>query len=173
MSLAGHQRALAAVLVTGEPAPDGSYAAAVAGTAELALMREVGARWRSLGLRLHCPLTWQVLGPADRRMAELDRFAAAPGRSQHLHVQSRQFLDFAAVHDDPEVAAVARFERSVLDAPGARDGDRVVIDWPCHPVALLRALAGGRDTTGDDPAPHRSEAPATTPTLLTVTANRT
>jgi hypothetical protein len=169
-ALADHQRTVARLVVTGEAEPGDPYGDRVAGTPELAVVREVGARWRSLGLRLHCPLTWRSLGPAERRDAALDRFAAEPGRSPHLHVQARQFLAFAAGHDDPEVAAVARFERSVLDAPGAHHDDRVVIDWPCHPVPLLQALAEGRDTAGDPVAPHRSEAAASTPTRLRVVA---
>jgi hypothetical protein len=166
--LAEHQRAMAAVVVTGEPGGDPRVDRLV-GTPELALLREIGAGWQGLGLRMHCPLTAQALGRRGRWEAAVDGFARRPGVSEHLHVQSRQFLEGLAGHRDPLIAAVARFERSLLAADDRRErDDYVVIDWPCDPVALIRALAAGDAVLPDEAAPHRSTAPAHTPAVLTV-----
>jgi hypothetical protein len=132
--LAAHQHAMARLVVT-DPAPGPA-------SPELALLRAIGADWQALGLRAHCPLTWAALARQGQTDRVVTRFSAQPGLSQHLHVQSRQFLALAAADGDALVSAVARFERSLLDAElsPAPTGD-VVIDWPTHPVAVLEELA--------------------------------
>jgi hypothetical protein len=169
MDLATHQRLMAG-LVLGDVEPDGA-------PPELGLFRAIGADWQALGLRAHCPLTWRTLVVRQRRTAVVRAFSHQPGVSQHLHVQSRQFLEAAAADTDAVVVSVARFERSLLDAAvlpapdhGDGDGDRpdVVIDWPCDPLPVLQALAAGDGTLPVAGGPHRSAAPARRPTLLRV-----
>jgi hypothetical protein len=163
--LATYQRHMAG-LVLGDIEPDGA-------PPELGLFRAIGADWQALGLRAHCPLTWRTLDLRQRRTAVVGAFSHRPGVSPHLHVQSRQFLETAAADTDPLVVAVARFERSLLDAdarPSDEDDDDpdVVIDWPCDPLPVLQALATGAGTLPFAGGPHRSAAPARRPTLLHV-----
>jgi hypothetical protein len=151
--------------------PRDPYLDEVAGSGALPVVRGIAASWQSYTLRRFCPLTWTVLDQRGQLRAVLERLRRRP-LSQYLRLQAAAFTEEAATdageRGDELIAAVARFERSVV-LPGAA-GDRVVIDWPCDPDTLLLALVERRPALDLPSTPHRTRAPADDPTAVVIEA---
>jgi hypothetical protein len=174
--LAFHQRALCALILDlpGEPAPADAYLRRVAGSDALGVVHDIAASWRAYTFGRGCPLTWRALAVRGGLDDALRRLMRNPGASPYLVPRALAFLDSCGRSGDALVAAVARFEHSVLQAgtlPGSRLSGEVVIDWPCDPVVLIGALSTltpGQALPAGDGRTYRSRADARHPARLAV-----
>jgi hypothetical protein len=146
MTLVEQQRALAALIkdrdvdLRGDP-----YLAAVARSASLPLVREIGVWWRGFALEQWCPLTSAALRAAGRFDAELEDFCRDPALPAAFVPLSARFLERCAADADPLIRAVAQFEAALRAAlADDLDGD-VVIDWDHHPDTVIDALVSCGD----------------------------
>jgi hypothetical protein len=179
-SIAEHQRAMLALIVADSTASiDDPYAAAIADSLPLDVVRDIADSWRRFALQRLCPLTWRLMEQRGRLDHHFALLAQRPGLSPFLQILARQFLD--QVGDETEdalEAAVARFERVMIDAPPAGEVDsgegdirmstEVVIDWPCDPEQVLGRLATGEPLGAPTPGRYRTRAPSLDPTVFTI-----
>jgi hypothetical protein len=139
-SLAEHQRALLDLMRGRAPAARGDpYLARVAGSRELAFLREVSLFWCAVGVRSTCPWTARWL---DRQGAFNDAivaFHSGEDVSPYIETAGRQFLARFLTHPDPLAAALAAFELALLRVQAGETGV-FRCDWPCNPDAVILAL---------------------------------
>ena len=140
------QRQLAAAIRGEANGGPGDYVASVEESPGLIATREIIAAWRDLLLRRGCPLTVALLEQRGRLTAA---FAELAHRhlSAYIEVASCEFLRRFERDADPLVAAVACFERAVIEARQGKEG-AVIIEWPHPPDEVIERLLSGLPVEG-------------------------
>lgn len=142
-SLAEHQRALLDLMRGRALAPcDDPYLARVAGSRELAFLREVSLFWCAVGIRSTCTWTAQWLdrhGSLDEAIAA---FHSGEDVSPYVETAGRRFLARFLAHADPVAAAIAALELALLRVQAGETGV-FRVDWDRNPNAVIRALRTG------------------------------
>lgn len=143
MDLATLQRSLSALIRGGacERVEADPYVRRVAGSNELALVRDVVRSWRALSIRGRCPLTCRVLDRLGRFDATLDRLADGRHWPPFVDEQGALFLDALARDDDDLASSVARFESALLRTRAG--GADEIVAWRREPYAALDAILSG------------------------------
>jgi hypothetical protein len=125
-------------------AGDDAYILKVAGSPQLAMVREIALWWRQLSLEKYCILTSRMLKTIGRFDELVGRFFASTGACPFIEDEGERFLQFVTTESmSPALNAIqtamARFELSLLSAKRGEAGEWT-IDWPCHPGTVLNAL---------------------------------
>ncbi len=147
--LEAHQRGLLDLIKSrGDPSDD-PYLRRVAGSRELAMMREIAVWWRALQLETQCYFTSRLLkrlGCFDELIVTyFNRNATSP----FVEELSRDFLAWLCSQQDPLIHAVSQFEHAFLEArAGSEEAFEVL--WDRHPDLVFRALEDG----GNLPVPE-------------------
>jgi hypothetical protein len=144
VDLATLQRQLLGLIKSSHvPAPeDHPYIHEVAGSDRLALVQEVIAWWRQVGLGRYCVLTSTLLRRRGRFEETVRWFVLSHPLSPFIEELAPAFLEALGTHDDPLVAAVARFE-GALHRVKRGDRTRHTVDWQADPDEVLHALLNG------------------------------
>ena len=118
------------------------YLRGVAGTREIAVVREIAVWWRVFQLEAQCPFTARLL---KRRGCFQELVASHFNNnftSPFVEELSRGFVLSLRFHDDPLIASVAQFEYAWLEV---RDCSARVFEvlWDRHPDLVFHALDNG------------------------------
>jgi hypothetical protein len=175
VTLVDHQRGVLALIASDSSvlAAD-SYTAALENSMQLAVVQDIADSWRRFALQRICPLSWRLMEQRDRLAHHFGRLARHRGLSPFLEILARQFLDQVSTDDDPLDAAVATFERALIDAPavpspGAVRRD-IIIEWPYDPEEVLGRLARGEPLGMLTPGRYRTVASSLDPASFTIEA---
>lgn len=142
MNLEAYQCGLAALVLGADGEGDDAelpYLRDLAGTARLALVREVVCFWRAHQLAGFCVLSAALLKRWGRFEDAIARFIATVEFSPLLEEAGLQFLQFLTSDADPIVAALAQSEMA-LHATHTHPELELVVVWPCHPAPVLAAI---------------------------------
>ena len=143
LRLADHQRALLDLMRGRAPrATDDPYIARVAGSRELAFLREVSLFWCGLGMRSTCPWTTRWLERQGLFDAHIAQFHTEVDVSPYIETAGRQFLSRFLGDASPVSAALAGFELALLRVQAGEAGI-FRVDWDREPNAMIRALRTG------------------------------
>jgi hypothetical protein len=144
------QRGLLALIKGREASADDAYLRCVAGSPELALVREIALWWRAFQLTAQCRFTSRLL----KRLGCFDALVAAyfndNPTSPFIEELGRHFLASLGMHSDPLVRSVAQFERAFLDARAGSPQSFEVL-WDRHPDFVIRALEEGAELPAPEP----------------------
>jgi len=144
-SLAEHQRAmLGLVKGRGMSGLDDPYLARVAGSTQLALMREISAWWCALGIRGACPWTSRLLDRLGLFDACVEAFCLEQDVSPYIEKAGRQFLSRLRGSGDCLVASLAGFELALLAMRRGED-EEFTVEWDRNPDSVMTALGSGAD----------------------------
>lgn len=151
-SLEQYQRGLQRALRGQAPvAADPDYVRALAGSRRLAVVQDVVAFWRMVGLERFCVLTVPWLKAEARFADDVRRFAQAVDLSPYMEQAGLQFLQHLTADHDAVVAALAAFELALHRTRVAPD---LVVDmtWPCDPAPVLARVLGSEGAHAPGPA---------------------
>jgi hypothetical protein len=141
-------------LVKGRGAPpDDPYLQRVAGSRELAMVREIALWWRTFQLEAQCRFTSRLL----KRLGSFPALVAAyfdnNATSPFVEELSLGFLSTLRVHDDPLIRAVSQFEYGFLQVrSGCNESFEIL--WDRHPDLVFLALENGSDLPDPEPGCH-------------------
>jgi hypothetical protein len=148
--LEAYQRGLLDLIKGRGDPPADPYLQRVAGSAELAVVREIALWWRAFQIEAQCRLSSRLLkrlGCFETRVAAyFDGNATSP----FIEVLSRGFLRSLDAHDDRLVRAVTQFEFALLEVRSGSD-QVFEIDWDRHPDVVLVALDRGSELPAAEP----------------------
>ncbi len=144
------QRGLLA-LIKGRGAPPGDpYLQRMAGSRELAMIREIALWWRTFQLEAQCRFTSRLL----KRLGTFPSLVAAyfdkNATSPFVEELSLGFLRTLRTHDDPLVRAVSQFELGFLQARSGGDESFEIL-WDRHPDLVFLALEKGSELPDPEP----------------------
>jgi hypothetical protein len=147
------QRGLLALVKGRGAPPDDPYLQRVAGSPELAMVREIALWWRAFQLEAQCRFTSRLL----KRLGFFDTFVAAyfdnHATSPFVEELGPGFLSTLRVHDDPLIRAVSQFEYGFLEARAGSHASFEIL-WDRHPDHVFLALENGSELPGPEPGCH-------------------
>ena len=172
MNLATHQTTMLGLLRDSYAvhADDSAYVRRVAASRDLQEARGNVLLWRVFVLERTCVLTVTLLRQRRQFEPALQAFIKGHNISPFREYQPPAFLASLAGHADALVDAVARFEHALMLA---REGDErsQVVDWPCDPSPVLKALAEEKAPPRDMPlAAHTTRISRELPGLFAIEA---
>jgi hypothetical protein len=127
----------------GSVADDG-YLRQVAGSRELAMVREIALWWRITQIEGQCPFTARLLRRLDLLEAAIADYFSGNATPSFVEELSRDFLRAQRAHGDPIVRAVSQFEYGLIEARGGAP-ETFEVRWDRHPNSVLMALESGRE----------------------------
>lgn len=137
-------------LVKGRGAPpDDPYLRLVAGSRELAMVRQIAIWWRKYQLEGQCWLTSRLLKRRNYFESLVTSYFNHHATSPFIEELSHGFLAFLNGHDDLLVRTVAQFEDALLQIRGGSAATFEVL-WDRHPDHVFLALENGSEL----PAPE-------------------
>jgi hypothetical protein len=140
MKLEAYQSGMAALIQGGvAEAGDWPYLRDLACDGRLALVRDIVCFWRARQVAAFCVFSVALLKRIGRFDQAIERFVAEVAFSPQLEEAGAQFLRFLASDSDPIVAAMARSE-TALHATRTNLDLELVVEWPCHPIAIFEAI---------------------------------
>jgi len=146
-----HQRGLLSLIKGREAPPDDPYLRRVAGSPELAMVREIALWWRAFQLDVQCHFTARLL----KRMGTFEGLVAAyfdgHATSPFVEELSLGFLRWLWVHDDPLIRMVSQFEYALLQARSGSPESFEIL-WDRNPDLVFLALENGGELPAADPA---------------------
>ena len=146
-----------------------AYLEQVAGSRELAMMREITLWWRAFQLSAQCRFTARLLkrlGCFDAVVADYFNSNATSPFAEEL---GRDFLVSLWEYPDPLVQAVAQFEYGFLEARAGSDQVFEVI-WDRNPDLVIRALEDGAELSSSEPGYlYRMQIGCNLPQMFTCT----
>ncbi len=142
MDLANHQRILLGLIRSNQqPRPDDdAYFHKVSQSRDLEEARGNIFLWRVYVLERACVLTFALLKQRNLLDQELDAFIRQHNISPFRETQPPDFLEALTSHEDPLIAAVAKFELSLWKVKQG-DPESYTVDWPIEPHTILYNLA--------------------------------
>jgi len=143
MDLATLQKKMLGLIKYQTPAAtdDHAYVRQMAESDWLDITRETADYWISMRLQLYCGLTVSLMGKLGRFKEAQREFIRTRTLSPYIHRLGVSFLEFAAGHEHPFIAAMARFELALIRAKKGEPGE-FVIPWPVNPYQVLQAALG-------------------------------
>jgi hypothetical protein len=116
-----------------------AYLQKVAGSRELAMMREITLWWRAFQLSAQCRFTSRLLKRLGRFDAVVADYFNGNATSPFAEELGRDFLVSLWEYPDPLVLAVSQFEYGFLEA---RAGSKEIFEvlWDRNPDLVFRAL---------------------------------
>jgi hypothetical protein len=127
-------------LIKGRGAPpDDPYLRRVAGSRELAMVREIAIWWRAFQLEAQCRFTSRLLKRLGCFDALVMTYFNNNPTSPFIEELSRDFLSSLCTHHDRLIRAVSQFEYAFLKAKGG-SADTFEILWDRHPDLVFLAL---------------------------------
>jgi hypothetical protein len=121
---------------------DDGYLRQVAGSRELAMVREIALWWRITQIEGQCPFTARLLRRLDLLEATIADYFSENATSSFVEELSRDFLRAQRAHGDPIVRAVSQFEYGLTEAR-AGSTETFEVRWDRHPSNVLTALENG------------------------------
>jgi hypothetical protein len=121
---------------------DDDYLRQVAGSRELAMVREIALWWRVTQIEGECPFTARLLRRLDLLEAAIGDYFSENATSSFVEELSRDFLRAQRTHADPIVRAVSQFEYALMAAK-AGSTETFDVRWDRHPNSVLTALENG------------------------------
>jgi hypothetical protein len=127
-------------LIKGRGAPpEDAYLRQVAGSAELAIVREIAVWWRAFQIEDQCHFTSRLLKRRGCFDTAVTTYFNNNATSPFVEELSHDFLSCLRHHDDPLVRAVSQFELALLKVR-AGSTECVEIHWDRHPNEVILAL---------------------------------
>jgi hypothetical protein len=143
-SLAEHQRKLLGMIKgTYSPASqDEPYLHQVAGSSQLALVREIATWWRIFDIERYCVLTSRYLKMRGIYEDTVDTFVRNHAISPFINELGEAFLVDMGQSEDSALSALARFELRLVQVKRG-DAGEYQIEWDLDPVAVLNHVIKG------------------------------
>jgi hypothetical protein len=138
------QRGLLDLVKNRGTVPDDGYLRQVAGSRELAMVREIALWWRITQIEGQCPFTARLLRRFDLLEAAIADYFSEHATSSFVEELSRDFLCAQRTHADPIVRAVSQFEYGLMEAH-AGSAETFQVRWDRHPNSVLMALENGTE----------------------------
>lgn len=137
-------------LIKGRSAAADPYLEKIAGSRELALLRETALWWRAFQLSAQCRFTARLL----KRLGCFDAVVAGyfnnNATSPFAEELGRDFLVSLGKYPNPLVLAVAQFEYGFLEARAGSD-QMFEVWWDRNPDLVFRALEDGTEFPNPEP----------------------
>lgn len=121
--------------------PADSYLGQVAGSAGLAMIREIAIWWRKFQLEAQCYFTTRLLKHLGSFDSLVVSYFDANSTSPFVEELSLDFLASLYVHPEPLIQAVAQFEGAFLKVRAGSDTLFEVL-WDRNPDQVFVALEG-------------------------------
>ena len=118
---------------------DPAYIQEVAGTPNLALLREISNWWIGYNLETYCPYTHKLMRRLDVWYSTLEAHMYTGINEHHIPTLGDRFLGLMDSHEHPMVAAMARFERALKRVKRGSQ-EEYTSEWQHNPYALLAAV---------------------------------
>ncbi|MDJ0837013.1 MAG: hypothetical protein QNK37_10885 [Acidobacteriota bacterium] len=118
---------------------DPDYIKQVAGTPNIAMLREVSNWWIGYNLETGCPYTHKLMRRLDLWYSTLEAEMYTGVNEAHIPTLADRFLGLMSDHKHPMVAALAKFERA-LKRIKRGDKQTYVTEWQHNPYELLAAV---------------------------------
>ncbi|MGZ3574682.1 MAG: hypothetical protein ACXVA3_05285 [Vulcanimicrobiaceae bacterium] len=144
------QRGLLDLVKNRGPLPPDPYLRRLAGSRELAMVREIAIWWRAMQLGAQCRFTSRLLKRLGLFEAVISRYFDGNPTSNFVEELSRDFLKSLRLHTDPAVRAVSQFEYALFEAHAAST-EAFEICWDRNPDSVLLALENGLDFPPPEP----------------------
>jgi hypothetical protein len=122
---------------------DDDYLQQVAGSRELAVVREIAVWWRALQIEDQCHFTSRLLRHRQCFDTVVTNYFNNNSTSPFIEELSRDFLSSLHDHSDCLTRAVSQFELAVLKVR-AGSHERFEVDWDRDPNRVILALEEGR-----------------------------
>jgi hypothetical protein len=173
MDLAAHQRQMLQLLQFSFANLECSdaYVQRLAGSEDLAIVREIILWWRLFDLETYCALTTSILKQRGNFECELRAFL---GRTQFTRLRDKlraAFLTAMSIHSDDLVASVARFELALIKVKEG-DQDQYQVDWGCDPRPVIKSLLKRQPLPESQPGAYRTLISHDAPGFVRVLAPR-
>ena len=127
-----------------------SYLLRVAGSRELAMVREIALWWRAFQLEAQCPFSSRLLKRLNRFDASVAAYFNSNATSPFVEELSLDFLASLRADEDPLVRSVALFEHALLQTRAGSSRAFEVL-WDRHPDLVFRALRDGSEIPDTEP----------------------
>jgi hypothetical protein len=150
MRLEVHQRGLLDLVKSRGMPPEDPYLRRVAGSAELAIVREIAIWWRVFQLEAQCRFTSRLLKRLGCFGEIVTSYFNNNRTSPFVEELSHDFLSSLCMHFDPLIRATAQFEDAFLKAR-AGSTEHFEILWDRHPDLVFLALENGSELPSAEP----------------------
>jgi hypothetical protein len=143
------QRGLLALL-KGRSSPDDPYLQRVAGSRELAMVREIAIWWRAFQIEVQCRFTSRLLKRLGSFSPLVTAYFDNHATSSFAEELGPGFLETLRMDGDPLIRLVSQFEYGFLRA---RSGSNESFEtlWDRHPDLVFLALENGSELPGPEP----------------------
>lgn len=138
------QRGLLDLIKNRSVATQDSYLWRVAGSRELAMVRQIALWWRAFDLEAHCRLSVGLLKYLGRFHYSLAAYFDNTSVSPFAEELSVDFLAWLYADEDPLVRTVSAFERALLMARAGSSTSFEVL-WDRNPELVVCALENGSE----------------------------
>jgi hypothetical protein len=128
---------------------DDAYLRQVAGSRELAMVREIAVWWRAFQIEDQCHFTSRLLKRCQCFDTVVTNYFNNNSTSPFIEELSHDFLSSLRDHCDCLIRAVSQFEFALLKVK-AGSAEHFEVDWDRHPNRVILALEEGSDL----PAPE-------------------
>ena len=128
--------------------PDDAYLQRVAGSPELAIVREIAIWWRAFQIEDQCHFTARLLKHRGSFDTVIASYFNQNRTSPYIEELCQDFLNSLRSHDDPLIRAVAEFEYAFLRVR-AGSPESFEICWDRHPELVFLALENGSELPPD------------------------
>jgi hypothetical protein len=129
--------------------PDDPYLVHVAGSRELALVREIAVWWRAFQIEGQCRFTSRLLKRYQCFDTVVANYFNNNSTSPFIEELSPDFLSSLGDHGDSLIRAVSQFEFALLKVR-AGSAEHFEVDWDRNPDRVLLAL----EEASEIPAPE-------------------
>ena len=160
------QRGLLALIKGRGAPPDDPYLQRVAGSRELAMVREIALWWRTFQLEAQCRFTSRFLKRLGTFQSLVAGYFDKNVTSPFVEELSLGFLRTLRMHDDPLIRAVSQFEYGFLQArSGCAESFEIL--WDRHPDLVFLALENGSELPHPEPnCQYRMQVARTLPQMV-------
>jgi hypothetical protein len=144
VDLQTYQRKLAGLIRGTESVDDSDdgHFRSLADSVNLRVAQEIILEWRSLRIENYCRLTAAALKQLGVFSSRVGSFLDSRVVSPYAEELGSDFLAEIETHSDDFIAAIAEFERALIDVQqGLRD--TVTLQWRHDPYAVLDAIMTG------------------------------
>lgn len=150
IGLEAYQRGLLDLVKNRGNSPEDPYLRRVAGSAELAAIREIAIWWRIFQLEAQCRFTSRLLKRLGSFGETVSSYFNDNRTSPYVEELSHDFLNSPCVRFDPLIRATSQFEDAFLQVR-AGSSEQFEVLWDRHPDRVFSALENGSELPPAEP----------------------